>query len=92
MSTLANGARNEDLTEISEGTPGHSHCPRCQGLLVTDQFMDMEQGGFMWGCGWRCVNCGNIVFASPAKTREPEAPVRVVDDKEGAKAADRLAA
>ncbi len=75
-----------------EQPPVADSCPRCRGLLVEERFLDMKQGGFMWGCGWRCVNCGNVVFASPAKTRDAEAPVRVVDDKEGAKAADRLAA
>ena len=23
--------------------------------------MDVEQSGFLWSTGWRCVNCGNIV-------------------------------
>ena len=36
-------------------------CSRCQGLLVTVRFLDIQQSGQMWGSGWRCVNCGAIV-------------------------------
>jgi hypothetical protein len=36
-------------------------CSRCRGLMVEDQFLDL-QGGFgqMWTTSWRCVNCGRI--------------------------------
>ncbi len=51
---IQSNSRNGDQQPMS--------CARCAGLLVEDRFMDMEQGGFLWGAGWRCVNCGNIVF------------------------------
>ncbi len=35
-------------------------CRRCQGLMVEDQFFDLEgTQGFMWMKGWRCMNCGH---------------------------------
>ncbi len=37
------------------------HCPRCQGLLVRADYMDMLQGGYLWGTGQRCVNCGHLM-------------------------------
>ena len=37
-------------------------CIRCQGLMVEDQFFDLEgTHGFMWMKGWRCMNCGHAV-------------------------------
>ena len=37
------------------------HCPRCQGLMVEDQLLDMEGAyGQMWTTSLRCVNCGRI--------------------------------
>lgn len=39
-------------------------CRRCDGLMVVDSFIDMEDGvGPLWLRGWCCVNCG--------KTAEP---------------------
>lgn len=42
-----------------EGTPGPSAivCPRCNGRMVRHYFFGRE-GHF---CGWRCVNCGEIM-------------------------------
>ena len=35
------------------------HCRRCQGLMVEEQFFDLEETqGFMWMKGWRCGDCG----------------------------------
>ena len=35
-------------------------CTRCQGLMVEEQFFDLEgTQGFMWMKGWRCMNCGH---------------------------------
>ncbi|WP_447972966.1 hypothetical protein [Nitrospira sp. Kam-Ns4a] len=37
------------------------HCHRCQGLMVVDHFIDMEDdSGHLWLRGWRCVACGAI--------------------------------
>lgn len=37
-------------------------CERCQGLMVVDHFIDMQDGGgSLWLRAWRCMNCGDIV-------------------------------
>ncbi len=37
-------------------------CQRCQGLMVEDHLLDMEESyGCPWIRGWRCVCCGDIV-------------------------------
>ena len=37
-------------------------CPRCRGLMVPDQFGDMQyDGGYCSFQGWRCLCCGNIL-------------------------------
>jgi hypothetical protein len=37
-------------------------CTRCQGLMVTDHLLDMQESYLpMWTCGLRCIACGNIV-------------------------------
>ena len=36
-------------------------CLRCLGLMVEDQFLDMEgAAGEMWTTSLRCVNCGHV--------------------------------
>jgi len=37
------------------------HCVRCQGTMVTDYFIDMEDSGELWMPGWRCLACGEVV-------------------------------
>jgi hypothetical protein len=29
--------------------------------MVVDHFIDMEESGGLWMCGWRCVACGDVV-------------------------------
>lgn len=37
------------------------NCLRCQGLMVEDQFIDLEGAfGEMWATSFRCVNCGCV--------------------------------
>ncbi|MGQ0695623.1 MAG: hypothetical protein ACT4OL_08625 [Nitrospiraceae bacterium] len=37
-------------------------CTRCQGLMVTDHLLDMQESYVpMWMRGLRCIACGNIV-------------------------------
>jgi hypothetical protein len=37
-------------------------CIRCDGLMVVDNLIDMQESSIpMWMKGWRCVSCGNIV-------------------------------
>jgi hypothetical protein len=36
-------------------------CSRCRGLMIEDQFLDMQsQYGQMWARSLRCVNCGHV--------------------------------
>lgn len=36
------------------------NCPRCQGLMVREHFLDFDGTiGQMWASGHRCMNCGN---------------------------------
>ncbi len=37
-----------------------SCCPRCEGLLVYADHLDMLQGGYYGEVGRRCVNCGYL--------------------------------
>ena len=36
-------------------------CQRCQGYMISDQFMDLRNvSGEIDFNGWRCLNCGDI--------------------------------
>lgn len=36
-------------------------CVRCLGLMIKDQFLDLESPyGQMWATSLRCVNCGHV--------------------------------
>ena len=51
--TIDNGVTQENAET--------AHCPRCQGFLARVDFMDMLQGGYLWGTGQRCINCGHLM-------------------------------
>jgi hypothetical protein len=36
-------------------------CERCEGQMLMDHYMDMEESGALWLTAWRCLNCGNVV-------------------------------
>lgn len=36
-------------------------CRRCRGLMVVDQYIDIEETGALWMCAWRCVACDDVV-------------------------------
>jgi hypothetical protein len=37
-------------------------CARCNGLMVDDSLIDIQESSIpMWMNGWRCMSCGNIV-------------------------------
>ncbi len=37
-------------------------CCRCQGLMVEDHLLDLEDTyGGLWIRGWRCLCCGDVV-------------------------------
>ena len=45
-------------------------CQRCQGLMIEDHFIDMEEGGrHLWLCAWRCLNCGDVVDSAIMRNR-----------------------
>jgi uncharacterized Zn finger protein len=36
-------------------------CSRCSGLMIEDQFLDLESPyGQMWAASLRCANCGHV--------------------------------
>lgn len=38
------------------------NCPRCQGFMVEDYIMDLQETmGPHWVTAMRCMNCGNVV-------------------------------
>lgn len=52
------------------------HCPRCNGLLVGDEVVDLLQG--FAHAGWRCLNCGH--WDDPVVARQRVCPPAVVLD------------
>ena len=54
------------------------HCSRCQGCMVEDYLLDMEESsGPMWLQAWRCMNCGNVfdsVLEQNRRTHGSQAP------------------
>ncbi len=37
-------------------------CCRCQGLMVEDNLLDMQDTfGQLWIQGWRCLCCGDVI-------------------------------
>lgn len=52
-------------------------CPRCAGLMVVDEGIDLVTG--FWCDGVRCLNCGNWVDAGVRANRQ--APVAAIDGR-----------
>ncbi len=54
-----------DTEVVIEGTllvlENLMECPRCQGTMVVDHFVDLATSGEIWMPGWRCLMCGEIV-------------------------------
>ena len=36
-------------------------CPRCQGTMIVDHFVDIATSGEIWMRGWRCLMCGEVI-------------------------------
>lgn len=56
-------------------------CPKCNGLMIYEKFMDMEESSSFFFYGWRCVSCGSIVDSTIMankvyKDREKKSKVR----------------
>jgi len=76
----ATGFQVEDLKEATarswEHRVGPDDCPRCGGLLVTDQCLDLQDdsGQFdFWGR--RCVQCGEVIDPVILQNRRRKPPV-----------------
>jgi hypothetical protein len=51
-------------------------CKRCQGLMVSDAFIDMDDdSGHLWLGVWRCVNCGEVTDLGVAQNRRRQRSV-----------------
>lgn len=37
------------------------NCPKCNGLMMYEKFMDMAETSSYYFYGWRCVFCGNVI-------------------------------
>jgi hypothetical protein len=48
-------------------------CTRCQGLMISDSFIDLEETGHLWMKAWRCMNCGCIADAVVEQNRKLQA-------------------
>lgn len=46
------------------------NCPRCNGLLVSDDSFSVQTGSPANFHGWRCVNCGMIADDVINKNRQ----------------------
>lgn len=50
-------------------------CPRCQGLMVIDTCLNMENVVHtVWVYEWRCLNCGEIIDAQTLANRSAQQP------------------
>ena len=47
-------------------------CTRCQGTMVIDYFLDMEDSGEVWMPGWRCLACGEVIDSLILKHRKAQ--------------------
>ncbi|MCC7201316.1 MAG: hypothetical protein IT393_01450 [Nitrospirae bacterium] len=36
-------------------------CPKCNGLMIYEKFLDMGESSNYFFYGWRCIACGTIV-------------------------------
>ena len=60
-------------------------CTRCQGLMISDSFIDLEETGHLWMKAWRCMNCGCIVDAIVEQNRRLQA-AGLIEIKAGSQA------
>lgn len=36
-------------------------CPKCDGLMMYEKFLDMGASSTYYFYGWRCITCGTII-------------------------------
>jgi DNA-directed RNA polymerase subunit RPC12/RpoP len=48
-------------------------CARCNGLMIREKFEDLGElgSGDHEYAGWRCINCGAIVYPLRAEHQRP---------------------
>lgn len=53
------------------------HCPRCTGLMLSDEFLDLaDEAGQCRFVAWRCLICGEVLDPLIAKhRRSPPEPI-----------------
>lgn len=60
-------------------------CERCEGLMLEDDFIDMEEScEGMWLRAWRCLNCGHATDSVMLANRKRHAlvPASPVEDED----------
>jgi hypothetical protein len=41
--------------------------------MIPDRFIDLEESGYLWMTGWRCMNCGHVVDPVTEHNRKRQA-------------------
>ena len=61
-------------------------CPRCQGFMVSDLFLDLAETQGMWMKAARCMNCGYVMDPVMERNRQQAliTPILVKDVSEAA--------
>ena len=44
-------------------------CPKCDGLMIYEKFLDMGESSHYFFYGWRCIAWGTIVDSTIMKNR-----------------------
>lgn len=56
------------------------NCPRCTGLMIRDDYLDMQdETGQSWFVAWRCLNCGDVL--DPVILKNRSAPLHPMVDR-----------
>jgi hypothetical protein len=51
-------------------------CPRCQGFMVSDLFLDLAETLGMWMKAARCMNCGYVMDPVMERNRQQAISMR----------------
>ena len=50
-------------------------CPKCDGLMIYEKFLDMAESSHYYFYGWVCITCGTIVDSTIMENRIRPVPV-----------------
>jgi hypothetical protein len=53
-------------------------CPRCEGFMVSDLFLDLAETQGMWMQAARCMNCGHVIDPVMESNRQRPTPTTVL--------------